>query len=49
MSGNSQVYAESDGVIEMKLNVEIGEAVDPPLSNVCTVRNGTSVGTSHLT
>jgi hypothetical protein len=42
------VYAESDGVIEMNLNVEVGEAVNPPLSDGFTVRNGTSVGTSHL-
>ena len=35
-------------VIEMILNVEVGEAVDSPLSDGVNVRNGTSVGTSHL-
>ena len=42
------MYVENDGVIEMNLNVEVGEAVDPPLSDDFTVRSGTLVGTSHL-
>ena len=49
MYGKSWVYAESDDVIEMDLNVEVGEAVDSPLSDGFTVRNGTVVSTSHLT
>ena len=49
MCGNSQVYAESDGGIEMNGNIEVREAVEPPLSDGFAVRNGTSVDTSHLT
>ena len=49
MGGNLQVYAENDGVIEMNVNVEVGEAVGSPLIDGLTVRNGTPVGTSHLT
>ena len=35
-------------VVEIILNVEVGESVDSPPSDGVTVRNGTSVGTSHL-
>ena len=48
IGGNSQVYAKSDGVIKINLNVEVGEAFDPPLSDGFTIRNGTSMDTSHL-
>ena len=49
MGGKSQVYAEIDSVIEINVNVEVGEAVGSPLIDGLTVRNGTPVGTSHLT
>ena len=35
-------------VVEMILNVEAGESVDSPPTDGVNVRNGTSVGTSHL-
>jgi hypothetical protein len=35
-------------VIGMILNVEVGDAVDSPTSDGVNVRNGTSLGTSHL-